>query len=85
MVSGMDDDSLVSPDREARARLARGTTPNAMAGGEPRAGSEPGADQAAQTATDSEPARSIREAVERLVSAREADDDAVAEWARGER
>jgi hypothetical protein len=42
---------------------------------------QPDAARAAQAATDSEPARSIREAVERLVSAQEVDDDAVAEWA----
>lgn len=67
---------------EARTRMARGTAPNAVtdARGVPAAapiaqgtaGDEPG-----------EPARTITEAIERLIAAEEAA-DAIAEWMQGD-
>jgi hypothetical protein len=65
----MDDDSRAGRAGERRARIARGTTPNATMNattlGRTIARDEPDAIEAGSTSD--EPARSIREAIERLV------------------
>ncbi|TMQ13128.1 MAG: hypothetical protein E6J90_11990 [Deltaproteobacteria bacterium] len=66
--------------RDGRVRLARGTAPNAV-----RGAAAPDAVVAAQAtpicATTEEPAGTIHEAIERWISAREAD-EAVEEWSQ---
>lgn len=69
-----------------RTRLARGTTPNAWTGTREHAGvatgsgSVPAAGAAGRAGRA--PAQSIREAVEQLLEAQEAD-EAIAEWMQG--
>jgi len=75
---GMDDDGRSG---EARGRVARGTMPHTVTSQRRTAGV---AAPIAQPSAADEPARSITEAIERLVAAEEAD-EAVAEWMQGER
>ena len=77
---GMDDDGQAGA---ARRRLARGTAPKGVAGG--RTVGDPAkvtTSSAGAAATDA-PAGSIVEAIERLMSDREAE-EAIAEWDRRE-
>lgn len=78
MVWHMDDDGRTG---EGRARMARGTARNAVATPRRTVRSATIAPSTGMAAAE-EPARSIAEAVERLVAAREAD-EALAEWMRG--
>jgi hypothetical protein len=76
----MDDDGQAGA---ARRRLARGTAPKTVAVAQ-QASRSVGAAASSVGAIVDEPARSIAEAVERLMSDREAD-EAISEWARPER
>ena len=76
----MDDDGQAGA---ARRRLARGTAPKAVAVAHQASQFAGAVVSGVRIATD-EPARTIDEAVERLIGDREAD-EAVAEWARGEK
>lgn len=69
-----------------RTRLARGTKPHALTGAVPAGldarGSGPVPAAGAPGSAGRAPAQSIREAVEQLLEAQEAD-EAVAEWMQG--